>query len=70
VPTKSLLMLSPNLDEEENEPKTSFMRPNETYCYLHILEGLHNTGDNFSMMTSKVLGSQIGEKSLLMLMTL
>jgi hypothetical protein len=45
--------------KKENEPKTSFITPSGTYCYLWMLEGLKNAGGSFSRMTSKVLCTQI-----------
>jgi hypothetical protein len=46
--------------KKEDEPKTSFITPSGTYCYLRIPEGLKNAGGSFSRMTAKVLHSQIG----------
>jgi hypothetical protein len=46
--------------KKEDEPKTSFITPSGTYCYLRMPEGLKNVGGNFNKMTSKVLSSQIG----------
>jgi hypothetical protein len=43
--------------KKENEPKTSFITPNRTYCYLRMPEGLKNAGGSFSRMTTKVLSS-------------
>jgi hypothetical protein len=43
--------------KKEDEPKTSFITPSGTYCYLRMLEGLKNTGGSFSRMTTKVLSS-------------
>jgi hypothetical protein len=45
--------------KEEDEPKTSFITPSGTYCYLRMPEGLKNAGGSFSRMTAKVLHSQI-----------
>jgi hypothetical protein len=45
--------------KKEDEPKTSFITPNGTYCYLRMPEGLKNAGGSFSRMTSKVLCTQI-----------
>jgi hypothetical protein len=59
-----LLRLPSNLDEEEDEPKTSFITPSGTYCYLRMAEGLKNAGGSFSRMTAKVLHSQIGRNVL------
>jgi hypothetical protein len=47
--------------KKEDEPKTSFITPNGTYCYLRMPEGLKNAGGSFSRMTSKVLYTQIGK---------
>jgi hypothetical protein len=46
--------------KKEDEPKTSFITPSGTYCYLRIPEALKNAGGSFSRMTAKVLHSQIG----------
>jgi hypothetical protein len=50
--------------KKEDEPKTSFITPSGTYCYLRMPEGLKNAGVSFSRMTSKVLHSQIGRNVL------
>jgi hypothetical protein len=50
--------------KEEDEPKTSFITPSGTYCYLRIPKGLKNAGGSFSIMTAKVLHSQIGRNVL------
>jgi hypothetical protein len=50
--------------KKEDEPKTSFINPSGTYCYLRMLEGLKNAGGSFSRMTTKVLHSQIGRNVL------
>jgi hypothetical protein len=50
--------------KKEDEPKTSFITPSGTYCYLRMPEGLKNAGGSFSMMTSKVLCTQIGRSVL------
>jgi hypothetical protein len=49
---------------KEEKPKTSFITPSGTYCYLRMPEGLKNAGGSFSRMTSKVLNSQIGRNVL------
>jgi hypothetical protein len=49
---------------KEDEPKTSFITPNGTYCYLRMPEGLKNAGGSFSRMAAKVLHSQIGRNVL------
>jgi hypothetical protein len=46
--------------KKKDEPKTSFITPSGTYCYLQMPEGLKNAGGSFSRMTTKVLHSQIG----------
>jgi hypothetical protein len=45
--------------KKEDEPKTSFITPSGTYCYLRMPEGLKNAGGSFSRMTAQVLHSQI-----------
>jgi hypothetical protein len=50
--------------KKEDEPKTSFITPSGTYCYLRMPEGLKNAGGSFSRMTAKVLCSQIGRNVL------
>jgi hypothetical protein len=50
--------------KKEDEPKTSFITPSGTYCYLRMPEGLKNAGGSFSRMTSKVLYTQIGRNVL------
>jgi hypothetical protein len=49
---------------KDDEPKTSFITPNGTYCYLRMPEGLKNVRGSFSRMTVKVLHSQIGRNVL------
>jgi hypothetical protein len=46
--------------KKEDEPKTSFITPIGTYCYLRMPEGLKNAGGSFDIMTAKVISSQIG----------
>jgi hypothetical protein len=53
-----------NWMKKEDEPKTSFITPSGTYCYLRIPQGLKNAGGSFSRMTAKVLHSQIGRNVL------
>jgi ribonuclease HI len=50
--------------KKEDEPKTSFITPSGTYCYLRMPEGLKNAGGSFSRMTAKILHSQIGRNVL------
>jgi hypothetical protein len=50
--------------KKENEPKTSFITPSGTYCYLRMPEGLKNARVRFSRITAKVLHSQIGRNVL------
>jgi hypothetical protein len=50
--------------KKEDEPKTSFITPSGTYCYLQMPEGLKNAGGSFSRMIAKVLHSQIGRNVL------
>jgi hypothetical protein len=50
--------------KKEDEPKTSFITPSGTYCYLRMPEGLKNAGGSFNRMTAKVLHSRIGRNVL------
>jgi hypothetical protein len=50
--------------KKEDEPKTRFITPSGTYCYLRMHEGLKNAGGSFSRMIAKVLHSQIGRNVL------
>jgi hypothetical protein len=50
--------------KEEDEPKTSFITPSGTYCYLRMPDGLKNARGSFSRMTAKVFHSQIGRNVL------
>jgi hypothetical protein len=50
--------------KKKDEPKTSFITPSGTYCYLRMPEGLKNAGESFSRMTAKVLHSQISRNVL------
>jgi hypothetical protein len=52
------------LMKKEDEPKTSFITPSGTYCYLWMPEGLKNAGGSFDRMTARVLHSQIGRNVL------
>jgi hypothetical protein len=45
--------------KKEDEPKTSFITPSGTFCYLRMPEGLKNARGSFSRITAKVLHSQI-----------
>ena len=49
---------------KEDEPKTGFITPFGTYCFVRMPEGLKNAGCTFSRMTTKVLGDQIGRNVL------
>jgi hypothetical protein len=49
--------------KKEDEPKTSFITPSGTYCYLRMPEGIKNAGGSFSRMIDKVL-PQIGRNVL------
>ena len=49
---------------KEDKPKTSFITPFETYCYVRMPEGLKNAGGSFSRMTTKVTGDQWGRNVL------
>jgi hypothetical protein len=39
----------------EDEEKTSFITPFDTYCYLRMSEGLHNAGPTFCRMMTAAL---------------
>lgn len=45
---------------KEDEEKTSFITPFETYCYVRMPEGLKNIGTTFYRMSKKVFESQLG----------
>jgi hypothetical protein len=51
--------------KKEDESKTSFITPSETYCYLRMPDGLKNAGERFSRMTSKILSNQISRNVLI-----
>jgi hypothetical protein len=51
--------------KKEDEPKTSFITPRGTYCYLRMPEGLKNARGSFNRMTSKVLSTQIDKNVLI-----
>jgi len=48
---------------KEDEEKTSFTTPFETYCYTRMPEGLKNTGSTFARMMKAVLGPQLQKTS-------
>jgi hypothetical protein len=50
--------------KKEDEPNTSFINPSGTYCYLQMPEVIKNARGSFSIMTSKVLCTQIGRNVL------
>ena len=50
--------------KKEDEPKTSFITPCGTFCYLRMPEGLKNAGGSFSRMTEKVVRDQLGRNVL------
>jgi hypothetical protein len=43
----------------EDEEKTSFITPFETYCDLRMSEGLHNAGSTFYKMMKAALKDQV-----------
>jgi len=45
--------------KREDEEKMSFTTPYGTYCFIRMPEGLKNTGQSFSRMSSTVLGPQL-----------
>jgi hypothetical protein len=48
----------------EDEEKTSFITPFETYCYLRMPKGLCNAGSTFYRMTKAALKDQVGRNVL------
>jgi hypothetical protein len=48
----------------EGEEKTSFITLFGTYCYLRMLEGLHNAGPMFCRMMKAALKDQVGRNVL------
>jgi hypothetical protein len=48
----------------EDEEKTSFITPFETYCYLRMPEGHHNIGPTFCRMTKAMLKAQVSRNVL------
>ena len=44
---------------KEDEDKTSFTTPFDTYCFVRMPEGLKNIGSTFARMTKVVLGPQL-----------
>jgi hypothetical protein len=44
---------------KEDEEKTSFITPFNTYCYLRMLEGLKNASPTFYRMTKAILKDQM-----------
>jgi hypothetical protein len=44
---------------KEDKEKTSFITPFGTYCYMRMLEGLHNTSPTFSSTTKAALKDQV-----------
>jgi hypothetical protein len=44
---------------QEDEEKTSFMTPFETYCYLRMLKGLRNAGPTFCRMMKEALKDRV-----------
>ena len=50
--------------KKEDEPKTSYIMPNGTYCYLQMPQGLKNARGSFNKMTARVLHFQIGRNVL------
>jgi hypothetical protein len=46
--------------KKKDEPKTSFITPSGTYCYLRMSGGLNNAGGGFSRITSKFSALKLG----------
>jgi hypothetical protein len=49
---------------KEDEEKTNFITPFCTYCYVRMLEGLHNAGPTFCKMMKVTLKDQVGRNVL------
>jgi hypothetical protein len=45
---------------KEDEEKTSFKMPSDTYCYMRMPEGLRNASPTFCRITKAVLKDQVG----------
>jgi hypothetical protein len=50
---------------KEDEEKTSFITPFDTYCYMRMPKGLRNAGPTFCKMTKVALKDQVGRNVLL-----
>jgi hypothetical protein len=48
--------------KREDEDKTSFITPFGVYCFVRMLESLHNAGPTFNRMVKIVLGPQLRRK--------
>jgi hypothetical protein len=48
----------------EDEEKTRFITPFRTYCYLRMLEGLHNAVPTFYRMMKATLKDEVGRNVL------
>jgi hypothetical protein len=44
---------------EEDKATSRFITPFDTYCFIHMLEGLKNVGSTFSRMMKIILETQI-----------
>jgi hypothetical protein len=49
---------------KEDEEKTSFITPFDTFCYLRMPKGLHNAESTFCRMTKVALKDQVGRNVL------
>jgi hypothetical protein len=49
---------------KEDEEKTSFITPFDTFCYLRMPKGLHNAESTFCKMTKVALKDQVGRNVL------
>jgi hypothetical protein len=49
---------------KEDKEKTSFITPFGTYCYMRMLEGLHNASPTFCRMMKAALMDQVGRNVL------
>jgi hypothetical protein len=49
---------------KEDEEKTSFITPFDTFCYLKMLKGLRNVGPTFCRITKAALKDQVSRNVL------
>lgn len=57
---RCLLWLPPSVDGGGGLARTSFITPDDTYCYLRMLFRLRNTGATFALLVQIVFQNQVG----------